>query len=128
MSVSASMFFIILRHWVSSDWGLLVPVFFATFFFWLNFFLFRPTDPKSGNVFDSKRDKNGLFCGWREQAPGQLVSTKVYKIQNTFNFTCLVCSFLLLEPRSTGTLRYGCESTAAAISEAKQCCDWFKIR
>ena len=45
--------------------GLLVRDFFSTFFFW-RFFLFRPTDrrtgPKSGNAFDSKQKKkvNGL--------------------------------------------------------------------
>ena len=37
--------------------GLLVRDFFSIFFFFLAFFLFRPTDPKSGNAFDSKQKK-----------------------------------------------------------------------
>ena len=36
--------------------GLLVRDFFSIFFF-LAFFLFRPTDPKSRNAFDSKQKK-----------------------------------------------------------------------
>ena len=37
--------------------GLLVRDFFSIFFFFLAFFLYRPTDPKSGNAFDSKQKK-----------------------------------------------------------------------
>ena len=41
--------------------GLLVRDFFSIFFFFLAFFLYRPTDPKSGNAFDSKQKTvNGL--------------------------------------------------------------------
>ena len=37
--------------------GLLVRDFFSIFFFFLAFFRFRATDPKSGNAFDSRQKK-----------------------------------------------------------------------
>ena len=46
----------------AEELGLLVRDFISSpFFFWLFFFSDRPTDPKSGNAFDSKQKKvNGL--------------------------------------------------------------------
>ena len=45
-----------LHRYYAEVLGLLVPDF-SIFFFLALFFLFRPTDPKSGNAFDSKRKK-----------------------------------------------------------------------